>query len=272
MIFIADIIIGLRLSNSFPGDVVLEDRREHKRFTRPNTLRVIDSTCKQPMGDLVNLSTNGAMLTSSEPIKPASKFKCMMELQPTITGYNEIHFELECRWSRKNISKGRWESGHRLIATGDNAYILSYLVLGFKLCGWGDPSIPDVETIEMPNRRNAARFEFAEKLPIYELRSYRQLGTLEDLSVTGFRILSERSMSRGDVLKCRVRLPKKVLDVEFVQLTVKCMWCRPSENPKRFESGHEFVDISREETAVLMHLMINYGRPRYGEKKILRVG
>lgn len=249
-----------------------EDRREHERFTQPESLTVFDRLSKQPIGDLVNLSTDGAMLVSSEPIKPASTHFCQMVLQPQIMGHREVNFELECRWSRKNITKNRWESGYRMTASGDHTYLLSYLVLGFKLCGWGDPSIPDAKTVDMPDCRKAVRFEFTDRLPVFEFRSYRELGTLADLSVTGFRIISERPIDKGDILKCRIRLPKKVLEVELLTLTIQCMWSKRTESPNRFESGHKFVDISREETAVLLHLMINYGRPQYGEKRILVVG
>jgi hypothetical protein len=170
------------------------------------------------------------------------------------------------------VTKNRWESGYRLTASDDNAYLLSYLVLGFKLCSWGDPSIPDAETVEIPNRRKAARFEFIDRLPLYEHRSYRQIGMLADLSIDGFRIITETPMSKDEILKCRLQLPKKVLRVELLSLTTQCMWCRPTGSKGRYESGHKFVDVSKEDSAVLLHLMVNYGKPRHGEKKIVVVG
>jgi hypothetical protein len=249
-----------------------KDRRKHKRFARPESLTVFDCSIMQPLGELVNLSTDGAMLITSDPIKPASAFRCRMELRPHIMERSEVHFELECRWCRKNVTKSRWESGYRLTAFGDNVYILSFLVLAFKLCGWGDPSIPDAKTIDMPNRRKADRFEFTDRLPIYEHRGYREIGALVDLSVNGVRIISERPISKDDVLKCRLQLPQTVLQVEFLTLTLQCIWCRSKESADQFESGHKFIGASKQDTAVLLHLMINHGNPKQGEKKILVVG
>lgn len=248
-----------------------EERRQSERFVPPESFIVYDRKSKKPLGELVNLSTDGAMLLTNESIKPAATYDCQMRLRPPMMGYSQVRFELECRWCRKNVTMRRWESGYRLTASEEDAYLLSYLVLGFKFCDWGDPSVTEVETVEMPDRRKAVRFELTSPLPVFDHHSHTQLGAVMDISMGGFRVASDRSINENDIVTCRLQLPKKLFELEFLSMKGECMWCR-EVNPGHFESGYQFVDISKQESAVILYLMINFGTPRHGEKKIVVVG
>jgi hypothetical protein len=250
---------------------VTDERREAERFVPPESFIVFNRKLRKPVGELVNLSTDGAMLVTEEAIKPGSNYECQMELKPPMMGCSQVHFKLECRWCRKNVTMERWESGYRLTASEEDAYLLSYLVLGFKFCDWGDPSVAEVETVEMPDRRKAVRFELTNPLPVYDSRSHVRLGTLLDVSMGGFRVTSETPIEQNEVVTCRLQLPKKLFEMEFLSLKGQCMWCR-EVSPGRYESGYQFVEISKQDEAVVLHLMINYGDPRHGEKKVLIVG
>jgi hypothetical protein len=124
----------------------------------------------------------------------------------------------------------------------------------------------------MPNRRKAVRFELNQALPVYENRSHGQLGTVADISTGGFRLVSKRQIEKDDVIKCWLQLPGNLHDEEYMSLTVQCMWSRALETPGQFESGYKFVDISKHDAAVLLHLMINHGTPRRGERRTIVVG
>jgi len=251
---------------------VAEDRRKNERYTAATHITVYDCLTKQSLGELVNLSSEGAMFVTSEPVKPATVFRCRVQLKQQVKGHSEVHFEAECRWCRKNISMSRWESGYLLKASGDDAYLLTFLVLEFKLSGGGDQSMPEVKTIDLANRRRAVRFDFDDSFPVYEQRSYRQLGMLADLSIEGCRIITEKPIRKGDILKCRVKLPRKVFRQEFLMLSIHCRWSRRLKSGTHYESGHIFETISSENAAVVLHLIIHYGKPQHGEKKILVVG
>ena len=110
-----------------------DERRESERFIAPESFKVFDRKSRKLLGELANLSTDGAMLITDKAIKPAATFDCQMELRPPMMGYCQVGFSLECRWCRKNVTLDRWESGYRLTASEEDAYLLSYLVLGFKL-------------------------------------------------------------------------------------------------------------------------------------------
>ena len=97
---------------------------------------------------------------------------------------------------------------------------------------------------------------------------------IENIDFKGkeYYLYSRSPLNKDEILKCRLQLPKKVLRVELLSLTAECKWCRPIGSKSRYESGHKFVDVSKEDSAVLLHLMINYGKPRHGEKRIIVVG
>jgi hypothetical protein len=236
----------------------MRERRKEDKRTAGKYMVVYDCLTKQSMGELVNLSSEGAMLVTPNPIKASTSFQCRVELWHPIMERHEIYFAAECRWCRKNVQADRWESGYRLAVAGIDAELISYLILGFKLCGWGEADMSDVKTAEIENRRNSVRYEFDDRLPVYESDSYRQVGELADLSIHGFRIVASKPSAKGKIVKCRVKLPKKIFQHEFLLLEAECMWCR--ESGDHYESGYSTVNISKADTAVILHLLIHCAR------------
>lgn len=248
------------------------ERRQDPRYQSPETLTVVDRDTRQPVGTLVNLSNDGAMFVCDSPTKPGATLYCRLDLTRPIMGHSEVVFDAECRWCRKNIARNRWESGYRLSASNENAYLMSFLVLSYKLSESDETAIPDVRTVELTNRRRSVRFEFETPLPVFEEQDYRQIGTLADVSVDGFRIISAATVNRSDIVKYRVQLPKKIFEQEFLILTAQCRWCRKMKNGKQFESGYLFQQVAKQDAAVILHLIMHYARPQQCEKQILVVG
>ncbi|HVP07364.1 MAG TPA: PilZ domain-containing protein [Candidatus Acidoferrum sp.] len=251
---------------------MIEERRKSERQDAPQFMTVYDAASKQPVGTLVNMSTEGAMFVTDRPVKPATTFRCRVELPQDIMDHEQVRFEAECRWCRKNVAKDRWESGYRLTAEGIEAYLISCLVLGFTLGDWGDKTLADVKTVDMENRRRAERYEFESQLAAFEPTSYRQIGLVADLSADGVRLITDGPITEGSKFPCRVKLPKKVFQREFLALNLKCRWCRELKNRNQYESGYRFIDISKEDAAIVLHLMIHYGKPRGSQKRIAVVG
>jgi hypothetical protein len=248
---------------------VLENRREIKRQTATKHMPVYDFGTGQPLGYLVNLSPAGAMFVTQEPVKPSSTFRCRLQLADSIMGYDDICFDAECRWCRKNIAADRWESGYRIRLSGIDKYLVQFVSLGFELCNWGDDSIQDVATVEMTNRRKSTRFEVDNPLPVYELKGYRQLGTLMDLSTSGARLVTHKIIRIDDLLHCRVRLPKKIFRRDYLTLNLKCVRCRKLKGGTLYDSGFTIESTSREDTAIILHLLLHYARKQDCEKKII---
>lgn len=244
------------------------ERRQSERFAPSDRVVVVDAVTNRPIGTIATLSSEGAMLLTARPVKPAAILRCRIDLKQPLLESAVIHFEAECRWCRKNVPLNRWESGYRLTANTDDAYRLSLLVLGFKLGQWGQTDLPDVTTIDLDNRRKAARFEFDSPLPVYEFKCYRQLGELADLSVSGCRLITDLPFRQDETLRCRVGLPKTVHGQDYLVLSLRCRWCRTAADNTRFESGHAVEILSRRDAALVLYLLINYGRPQPEMKRI----
>lgn len=248
------------------------ERRQDQRFQPPDTLTVLDQHTRQPLGTLINLSDGGAMFISDGPVKPGSSLACRLNLSRPIMGRAELDFEAECRWSRKNIARDRWESGYRLHATGDNAYLLSFLVLSYKLVETIEEPLPDVETADVPNRRRSVRFVFDSPLPVFDERGYRRIGELADVSIDGFRIITEAPIDKDQTTVYRVQLPRMIFEQDFLTLSSQCRWCRPTADGTQFESGHSLQQVPKQDAAVILHLIMHDAKPRACDKKILVIG
>lgn len=246
----------------------MRERRKHKRQNSDKYPTVYDGLTTELIGGLANLSPEGAMFITSGPIKASTSFRCRVELSPQILGLNEIVFDAECRWCRKNIKIDRWESGYSLKMTGINKELISYLTLSYKLDYWDDGNLRDVITIEMENRRKSARFELDEPLPVFELHNYRQIGVLADLSTQGVRLITHKPIDKNGLLCCRVMLSKKVFQQDYLIFDTKCMWCRKEKGSVKYESGHRITNISEQDAAIILHFLIHYAKAQQTSKRI----
>jgi hypothetical protein len=248
-----------------------DDRRKKTRHNASEYLPVYDVQTGELAGELANASSDGVMLLSNQPFKSASVYHFKLKLSEPIMGHDVIEFEAECRWCRKNVTLGRWESGYRISLAEGNGYLMQFVCFGFDLCGWGDNNIQDVKTVDMQNRRKATRFELAPPLPVFEFDSYHQLGTLTDISLEGVRIISSVEFVKGSPFKCRVQLPKQIFQTEYLTLNLKCVRLRKDNVRGVYDTGHLLQAVDKTSSAILMHLMIHYAEKLHSTKKILIV-
>lgn len=248
------------------------NKRKHERHASDVRLYVYDAKTGHLIGKLANLSAQGAMLVTSEAIKSSTVYSCRMELPQEILGHRFIEFTAECRWSRKNVELDRWESGYQLSLSGINAEMIEYLILGFKLCGWADPGLEGLQTVELESRRRSVRYEFDKPLPVFEKSNYRQIGVMADLSVEGMRLLTQKPIEQDQLIECRVKLPKPIFQQEYLILEAVCMWCRKGTRTAEHASGFRLVNVSRENAAIVLHLIIHYARPQSTKPRVQVIG
>lgn len=122
----------------------MNDKRKHKRQQTRDLLAVVDRETAQPIADLANLSPDGAMFISREPVTIGHLFKCRLELPQPILGRSDIWFDAECRWCMKTKTPGRYESGFSLMNVSElDSEVISYLILRSVIDEW---SCPDAES------------------------------------------------------------------------------------------------------------------------------
>jgi hypothetical protein len=110
----------------------MPEARKHVRGQTNDYFIVYNSDTGAPIGRLRNLTAEGAMLISGDPIAAATKVQCQLALPRPINNTREIYFTIEIRWCRENIHAGWYEVGCLFEAIPD----LSKAVLDVLVRDW----------------------------------------------------------------------------------------------------------------------------------------
>jgi len=247
----------------------MEERRKRKRSHTSDYLMVFDRDTGAHIGGLANLSEHGVMLVTLEPISVGTDIRCRVELSQPIMDHNEVAFDAECRWCRKNIKRGRWESGYVLKNLSQaNKELLSYLILRFLLGEWETPGPIEMDGLKREERRMVQRYVAREHLPVREQRSSRHIGGLANLSMGGAMLTTLEPIDKGTVLKCRVELPKMIFGRDYLLFEAECVWCKKNDAKGWYESGYKLKNVSELDSVIIMHLMIHYLEAQPNDERV----
>ena len=78
-------------------------------------LRVFDRESNELIGHLINISPQGIMIMSEEPLEINKHFKLRMDLPVDIFDKTEIEFDAESRWCKKDINPEFYDTGFAII-------------------------------------------------------------------------------------------------------------------------------------------------------------
>jgi len=90
------------------------DKRQVKRVHLIYYLRIFDSDSGVNVGHLVDITTQGLMMISEEPVPPGKDFSFRMQLPDTITGREEIQFNAHSLWCKKDFNPDFYVSGYQI--------------------------------------------------------------------------------------------------------------------------------------------------------------
>jgi PilZ domain-containing protein len=93
----------------------VKEKRRVKRRHLIYYLRVFEKNADQPIGHMVDISAEGMMLISEDPIKTGSVFELKMVLPVEIDGSREIIFSAESKWCREDENPDFYNTGFQLI-------------------------------------------------------------------------------------------------------------------------------------------------------------
>jgi hypothetical protein len=110
---------------------VKQDRRLKRRHLI-YYLRVFEKNADQPIGHMVDITTEGMMLISEDPIKTDTVFELRMVLPVEIEGSREITFSAMSRWCREDENPDFYNTGFQLIhPSSGHIKIIEYLIRKF---------------------------------------------------------------------------------------------------------------------------------------------
>lgn len=251
----------------------MSERRNQNRATTKDFLTVVDVDTGLRLGGLANVSDEGAMIVSEEAITVGKSSRWSIDLDQPILGRLSIPIEVKTRWCRKNLKRGWWESGHTLkCATNDDRETLSYLVLRFSLGEWDIPGTRELRTVPMPNRRKHARFETTDFFPVRDQNSSCHIGGLANLTPVGAMLTSVEPIKEGTILRCRVELPQKIFQRDYLFFEAECRWCKQNSEKGWYESGYKFTKITEQDAVIIMHLMMHHLNIQTTEEQVDLIG
>ena len=112
------------------------EKRRHKRLQLIYYLRVFDRKSGQLMGHMVDITAEGIMLLSDQPIKNKTVFELAMVLPPSVGEKKRIAFDAMSVWSRRDVNPDFYDTGLKFInITPEDAMVIRQLTDDFLLPG-----------------------------------------------------------------------------------------------------------------------------------------
>jgi hypothetical protein len=92
-----------------------DDRRTIKRRHLIFYLRVWELEADRPLGHVVDITAEGLMLISEQPIEAGQEFTLEVRLPDTEGALKPMRFKAVCRWSDKDINTSFYDSGFEFL-------------------------------------------------------------------------------------------------------------------------------------------------------------
>lgn len=107
----------------------MEVKRKQKRRDLLTYLRVFGENAEQPIGHLVDITTEGMMLISEEPIETGKVFQLRVVLPAEIEGSKEVTFSAKSMWCREDENPAFRNTGFQLIdPSPEHIKIIEHLI------------------------------------------------------------------------------------------------------------------------------------------------
>jgi hypothetical protein len=110
----------------------MNEKRELKRRHLIYYLRVFDRNTDQLLGHLVNITSQGIMLISEEPLAVDMIFQLRMKLPSAMVEYESLDFDAKSVWNGKDSNPNFYDTGLQLIdVAADKIAIIEDLIERF---------------------------------------------------------------------------------------------------------------------------------------------
>ena len=109
----------------------------------------------------------------------------------------------------------------------------------------------------MAEKRTHRRANLVYNLEVYDIDAEQCVGHLVDISLGGFKIVSESQMATGKDYHFRICLPEEHAKESFTMKARSC-WSTTDINPDYFASGFCFIQHSLESIKLIKMLIHRY--------------
>jgi hypothetical protein len=94
---------------------------------------------------------------------------------------------------------------------------------------------------------------------VFDRKTGKLLGYLGNLTHGGAMLISEEALELGSLFKLRMDLPEDMYDQPILTFEAKSVWCKTDIDPRFFNTGFEFTDITPENTNIVDQINDDYG-------------
>jgi hypothetical protein len=117
----------------------MEERRDGERQAPDGRLLMYDRAAGALLGEVTNVSSDGVMVTASEPYPPKSEFRCRIPLPGNIMLTEELLFDARSVWTRQVGESDQYQTGFELIhITQDECENIDLVLRELTIAGyWG---------------------------------------------------------------------------------------------------------------------------------------
>jgi hypothetical protein len=91
----------------------MEERRAIRRRHLMFHLRVFDAASGEPLGNLVDITPNGLMITGERACAPGERRRLRMHLPVPVFDRADLEFSATVVWSSDELSPGLFDTGFR---------------------------------------------------------------------------------------------------------------------------------------------------------------
>jgi len=99
---------------------------------------------------------------------------------------------------------------------------------------------------QKPVRRQAA-----ENLVVYDMRTNQPIGQVQNMTVAGVKLITDKPVKLSRILYCRIDLPEKLLGSDQVYFDAECRWCRQNKSAGWYESGYRLRNVSASDREII---------------------
>jgi hypothetical protein len=102
----------------------VENKRKFERRHLIYYLRVLDDKTGQPVGHLVDITKEGMMLTSEQPLENKKYYNFRLLLPTKILNKDEMTFFAKVIWCKKDVNPDYYATGFSTIPTPDEDEVI----------------------------------------------------------------------------------------------------------------------------------------------------
>jgi len=111
----------------------------------------------------------------------------------------------------------------------------------------------------MVNRRKDKRLQVSFFLRILDKDTDEVMGHVVDISVSGMRVLTDRSVSQDKDYTLAIDLTKDINFEQEVIFTAKCVWIEQDLSSGAYNCGFQLQNVTEKDQTIILKLIEQFG-------------